>query len=72
MNPLITYSIKEPLTYIPNPLQTISESYRVLKPGGIFTIFTYRKDILKSIDSNCKERGREWEKGHHVFQAPTF
>lgn len=55
--------------YIPNPLQTISESYRVLKPGGIFTIFTYRQDILKSIDSNCRERGREWEKGHHVFSS---
>ncbi len=55
--------------YIPNPLQTIAESYRVLRPGGFFTIFTYRKDILETIDHNCQERGREWEKGHHVYSG---
>jgi ubiquinone/menaquinone biosynthesis C-methylase UbiE len=53
--------------YIPNPHQTISEAYRVLRPGGKFIIFTYKKKVLKEIDRNCKIRGRKWELNHHVY-----
>lgn len=55
--------------YMPDPQITISEAFRVLKPGGILTIFTYRKDILDTIDRNCKERKRDWEIGHHVYSS---
>jgi SAM-dependent methyltransferase len=53
--------------YMPNPKLTIAEAYRVLRPGGCFTIFTYRKDVLEMIDRNCRERKRDWEINHHVF-----
>ncbi|GAP19934.1 class I SAM-dependent methyltransferase [Leptolinea tardivitalis] len=53
--------------YMPNPAIVISESFRVLKPGGVLAIFTYRKDVLEMIDHNCKERKRNWEIHHHVF-----
>ncbi len=55
--------------YMPDPQITIAEAYRVLKPGGVLTIFTYRKDILQMIDRNCRERKRDWEINHHVFSS---
>jgi SAM-dependent methyltransferase len=55
--------------YIPNPKLTISEAYRVLRPGGIFTIFTYRLGELEKIDKNCKIRNRDWERNHHVYSG---
>ena len=54
---------------MPDPLLTIKEAFSVLRPGGRFTIFTYRKDILETIDKNCKERKRDWEINHHVFST---
>ncbi len=55
--------------YMPDPQVTISEAFRVLKPGGVLTIFTYRKDVLETIDRNCKERKRGWEINHHVYSS---
>jgi ubiquinone/menaquinone biosynthesis C-methylase UbiE len=53
--------------YMPDPELTIAEAYRVLRPGGRLTIFTYRKDVLEMINRNCRERKRDWEINHHVF-----
>ena len=54
--------------YIPNPQKTVSEAYRILRPGGKFTIFTYKEKVLKKIDGNCRKRGRSWESKHHVYK----
>lgn len=58
--------------YMPNPSNTIKEAYRVTGKGGLFTIFTYRKDVLEKIDRNCRERKRDWELNHHVFSIHTL
>jgi SAM-dependent methyltransferase len=55
--------------YMPNPTITIQEAYRVTGNGGLFTIFTYRKDVLEKIDRNCRERKRDWELNHHVYSG---
>jgi SAM-dependent methyltransferase len=58
--------------YIPNPQLTISEAYRVLRPGGKFIIFTYKKKVLQEIDQNCQFRGRNWELNHHVYSKENL
>lgn len=55
------------MDYFPNRSVCLRESYRVLKPGGVFLIFTYREDVLREIDRNCRETARDWERHHDVF-----
>lgn len=57
------------IDYMPQPQKVLQEAWRVLKPGGVFLIFTYEQRILLEIHANCLKSQREWERAHWVFES---
>ncbi len=57
------------IDYMPQPENVLAEAWRVLKPGGVFLIFTYEHRVLLEIHANCLKSKREWERTHWVFES---
>ncbi|MBU0877938.1 MAG: class I SAM-dependent methyltransferase [Alphaproteobacteria bacterium] len=57
------------IDYMPQPQRVLDEAWRVLKPGGVFLIFTYEPRVLLEIHENCMKSQRAWERAHWVFES---
>jgi ubiquinone/menaquinone biosynthesis C-methylase UbiE len=54
------------LDYMPDTRRVLRESYRVLRPGGLFLVITYRKNVLKRIHRDSIKVGIP----HSVIYTP--
>lgn len=59
--------------YFPNPVKSLEEMKRCLKPGGRLVLFTYDRKTLQRINDGCTQlKDSRAHEGHHVYDKQVL